>query len=66
MVPEVFSDSLKKEIGGRLQDKMLYGSDYPEIAPQRWLKDFEALNYKLEVMEKVLYRNTVRVLGLKI
>lgn len=45
---------------------MLYGSDYPEIAPQRWLNDFEALNYKPEVMEKVLYRNAARVLCLKV
>lgn len=64
--PKYFSESLKKEIGGRLQDKMLYGSDYPEIAPQRWLKDFEALNYKPEVMEKVLYRNAARVLCLTV
>jgi uncharacterized protein len=45
---------------------MLYGSDYPDISPQRWLNDFEALKYKPEVMEKVLYRNALRVLNLKL
>jgi hypothetical protein len=64
--PKYFSDSLKREIGGRLQDKMLYGSDYPEISPQRWLSDFEALEYSPEVMEKVLYKNAIRVLNLKV
>ena len=64
--PKYFSDSLKREIGGRLQDKMLYGSDYPDITPQRWLSDFEALNYKPEVMEKVLLKNAARVLKLKL
>ncbi len=64
--PKYFSDSLKREIGGRLQDKMLYGSDYPEIQPQRWLNDFEALEYSPEVMDKVLYQNAIRVLNLKV
>ncbi|MEK7847964.1 MAG: amidohydrolase family protein [Chloroflexota bacterium] len=64
--PKYFPDTLKREIGGRLQDKMLYGSDYPEIPPQRWLADFEALGYKPDIMEKVLYKNTIRVLNLKV
>jgi len=64
--PKYFSDSLKKEIGGRLQDKMLFGSDYPTLAPQRWLKDFESLNYKPEITEKVLYKNALRVLNLNL
>lgn len=64
--PKYFSDSLKREIGGRLQDKMFYGSDYPEIQPQRWLSDFEALGYKPEVMDKVLHQNAIRVLNLKV
>ena len=64
--PKYFPESLKREIGGRLQDKMLYGSDYPELTPQRWLNDFEALGYKPEVMEKVLSKNAIRVLNLKV
>ena len=46
--------------------ELLYGSDYPEIAPQRWMKDFDALNYKPEVVEKVLYKNAIRVMNLKV
>jgi hypothetical protein len=61
--PQYFSDSLKREINTRLQDKVLYGSDYPEIPPQRWLEEFQAEGYKPEVMEKVLYKNAQRVLG---
>ena len=64
--PKYFSDSLKREIGGRLQDKMFYGSDYPEIQPQRWLNDFEALGYSPQVMDKVLMQNIIRVLNLKV
>ncbi|MFQ5825996.1 MAG: amidohydrolase family protein [Dehalococcoidia bacterium] len=61
--PQYFPDTLKREINSRLQDKVLYGSDYPEIPPQRWLAEFQAGGYKPEVMEKVLYKNAQRVLG---
>jgi len=64
--PRYFPEFLKREINGRLQDKVLYGSDYPEIPPKRWLDEFQAGGYKPEVTEKVLYKNAVRVLNLKI
>lgn len=64
--PRYFPESLKREINGRLQDKVLYGSDYPEIPPKRWLDEFQAGGYKPEVVEKVLYKNAIRVLNLKI
>ncbi len=61
--PKYFPDSLKKEINSRLQDKVLYGSDYPEIPPRRWLEEFQAGEYSSEVVEKVLYKNAQTVLG---
>lgn len=62
--PKYFPDSLKREINGRLQDKLMFGSDYPDISPRRWLEEFEAGNYKPEVVEKVLYKNAQRILKL--
>jgi hypothetical protein len=62
--PRYFPESLKREINSRLQDKVLYGSDYPEIPPKRWLDEFEAGGYKTEVVEKVLYKNAQRILGI--
>ncbi len=64
--PRYFPESLKREINGRLQDKFMFGSDYPEISPKRWLDEFEAGGYKPEVIEKVLYKNAQRILGLKV
>lgn len=64
--PKYFPDSLKREINGRLQDKVLFGSDYPDISPKRWLDEFEAGGYKPEVVEKVLYKNAIRILRLNI
>jgi hypothetical protein len=62
--PRYFPDALKREINGRLQDKFMFGSDYPEIPPKRWLDEFEAGGYKPEVVEKVLYKNAQRILGI--
>ncbi|HEX7365010.1 MAG TPA: amidohydrolase family protein [Dehalococcoidia bacterium] len=64
--PKYFPDVIKKEVNSRLQDKFMYGSDYPEIPPKRWLQEFESGGYKPEVMEKVLYKNAQRILKLKV
>ena len=62
--PKYFPENLKREINGRLQDKFMFASDYPEISPQRWLDEFEAQGYKPEVVEKMLYKNAQRILSL--
>jgi len=64
--PRYFPDSIKREVNGRLQDKFMFGSDYPDVPPKRWLDEFEAGGYKPEVIEKVLYKNAQRILGIKI
>jgi predicted TIM-barrel fold metal-dependent hydrolase len=48
-----------------LQDRFLFGSDYPFITPQRWLKDFEAvkIEFSPEVQEKIFWRNGQRLLA---
>jgi predicted TIM-barrel fold metal-dependent hydrolase len=41
-----------------------FGSDYPFITPQRWLKDFDALDYfKPEVRKKLFWRNGQKLLA---
>jgi predicted TIM-barrel fold metal-dependent hydrolase len=62
--PRYFPESLVREISTRLQDKVLFGSDYPLITPERWLREFEALPIKDEVRPKVLLENAKRVLKL--
>ena len=42
---------------------MLFGTDYPLLAPERWLSDFEFLDIKPEVRPKILKHNAVRRLG---
>jgi predicted TIM-barrel fold metal-dependent hydrolase len=43
---------------------MLFGSDYPVLAPDRWLKDFNEAGFKPEVHPLILKENAARVLGL--
>jgi len=62
--PKYFPPQLVREINSRLQDKAMFGTDYPWVTPERWLKDFEGLELKAEVRPKILLENARRVLGL--
>jgi predicted TIM-barrel fold metal-dependent hydrolase len=60
--PKYFPPQLTRDINSRLQNKALFGTDYPFIKPERWLKDFEQLDLKPEVREKILFKNAQKVL----
>jgi hypothetical protein len=62
--PKYFPGNLKTDIRGRLQDKIMFGSDYPSMPYARILKEWQELGYKDEVMEKIMHRNAERILGL--
>lgn len=62
--PKYFPANLVRQANSILQNKMLFGSDYPLIAPDRWMNDFAALEMKDEVRPKILKDNAVRLLGL--
>lgn len=62
--PKYFPPQLVRYANSLLQDKVLFGSDYPVITPDRWLADFERLEIKPEVRPKILKDNAARLLGL--
>ncbi|MFZ3452218.1 amidohydrolase family protein [Arthrobacter sp. 7Tela_A1] len=62
--PKYFPESLVKLSNSVLQDKVLFGTDYPLISPQKWMRAFEDLPLKDEVRPKILKDNAVRLLGL--
>jgi predicted TIM-barrel fold metal-dependent hydrolase len=62
--PKYFPPQLMRAAGGLLKHKVLFGSDYPLITPDRWLRDFEALDLKPEVRPLILKDNAARMLGL--
>ncbi|TJZ90952.1 amidohydrolase [Paracoccus gahaiensis] len=47
-----------------LKRKMLFGSDWPAITPDRWLADFADLPIRDEVRPLILKDNAARLLGL--
>ncbi|HEY1516056.1 MAG TPA: amidohydrolase family protein [Solirubrobacteraceae bacterium] len=62
--PKYFPEILVQYTNTRLKDKMLFGSDFPLITPDRWLADFEKLPIKDEVRPLVLKHNAAKLLGL--
>jgi predicted TIM-barrel fold metal-dependent hydrolase len=62
--PKYFPPQLVRYANTLLKDKVLFGSDYPVLTPDRWLADFAALDIKPEVRPKILKENAARLLGL--
>lgn len=63
--PKYFPANLVRQANSILQNKVLFGSDFPLIAPDRWINDFAALDLKDEVRPKILKTNAMRLLGLE-
>jgi predicted TIM-barrel fold metal-dependent hydrolase len=47
-----------------LKHKMLFGSDYPLLAPNRWPGDFGKIAIRAEVQPVILKENALRLFGL--
>ena len=47
--PKYFPPQLVRYANTQLRDRVLFGSDYPMITPDRWLADFEQADFKDEV-----------------
>ncbi len=62
--PKYFPPQLVQYANTLLKDKVLFGSDYPVLTPDRWLADFEKLQIKDAVRPKILKENAARLLGL--
>jgi len=62
--PKYFPPILVQYANTLLKDKVLFGSDYPVMSPERWMADFEKLNIKPEVRPKILKENAARLLQL--
>jgi len=63
--PRFFSENLINQMNFALQDKMMFGTDYPWITPQKWLSAFNKLAIKEEVRSKILKENAIRILGIE-
>jgi predicted TIM-barrel fold metal-dependent hydrolase len=62
--PKYFPPQLVQYANTLLRDRMLFGSDFPLITPDRWMKDFEEAGFKPDVHPLILKKNAMRLLGL--
>jgi hypothetical protein len=62
--PKYFPPILVQYANTLLKDKMLFGSDYPVLAPEKWIEEFNKLPIKPEVRPLIMKYNAARLLGL--
>lgn len=62
--PKYFPANLIQYANTLLKDKVLFGSDFPLITPDRWLADFAKIPIKDEVRPLILKENAARLFGL--
>lgn len=61
--PKYFPEVLVRYCNTLLKKKVLFGSDWPAITPDRWLNDFADLNIKDEVRPLILKENAIKLLS---
>ena len=62
--PKYFPPILVQYANTLLKDKILFGSDYPVITPERWIEEFDKLPIKPEVRPLIMKQNAARLLQL--
>lgn len=63
--PKYFPPILVRYANTLLKRKVLFGSDWPMITPERWLADFEGVEIKDEVRPLIMKENAAKLLGLR-
>jgi uncharacterized protein len=61
--PKYFPATLVQYANTQLKHKVLFGSDYPFITPDRWLADLERTTIRAEVKPLILKENALRLFG---
>jgi len=63
--PKYFPPQLVRAANSFLRERILFGSDFPLITPDRWIADAEKAElFKPEVLPAIMKTNAVRLLGL--
>ncbi|MEV4668600.1 amidohydrolase family protein [Microbacterium sp. LWO12-1.2] len=62
--PKYFPENLVSHANSLLRSRILFGSDFPLLTPERWMRDAEKTSLKPEVMPGILKDNAARLLGL--
>lgn len=62
--PKYFPEALVRSANNILSRKLLFGTDYPLITPEKWLTAFADLPIKDEIRPRILKHNAIKLLGL--
>jgi predicted TIM-barrel fold metal-dependent hydrolase len=62
--PKYFPASLVQYANSLLKRRVLFGTDFPLLTPDRWLSDADGAGLKPEVLPGILKDNAARLLGL--
>ncbi len=63
-LPKYFPPQLVRQLSTLLRSKVLFGSDFPVLTPDRWMASFDELGVKDEAKPLILKDNAARLLGL--
>jgi predicted TIM-barrel fold metal-dependent hydrolase len=62
--PKYFPPQLVQFANTQLKRKVLFGTDYPLLTPERWLADFAKIDIRDDVRPLILKRNAIDLLKL--
>ena len=62
--PKYFPPELVHHVNSILQDKAMFGSDWPVLSVERWVEEFDQLGIKPEVRKKIMLENAKKFFGL--
>ena len=62
--PKYFQPQIIQYANTQLRKKMLFGSDFPLIHPQKWIDAALQVGFKEEVLPGIMKDNAARLLGL--
>jgi uncharacterized protein len=63
--PRYFPPILVQYANTLLKERILFGSDYPVISPQKWIAEFDKLPIKPEVRPLIMKDNAAKLLRLR-
>jgi predicted TIM-barrel fold metal-dependent hydrolase len=62
--PKRFPPQIARYANTQLKHKMLFGSDFPLIPPEKWISAFKEAGFNEDTWEPILKGNAARLLGL--
>jgi predicted TIM-barrel fold metal-dependent hydrolase len=62
--PKYLQPQVIQYANGPLKKKMMFGSDFPLIRPDKWIEAARQIGFKEDVLAGILKDNAARLLGL--